>query len=164
MPSVSQRPLCILDANGTSQRLSKLNLSSLNDTGSPSASNAFLLPQWGGIVLYDPPPDINTQPHAHLTSTHLDSIFSSFSAQLLALLGVPPLPKHLYRAPNSPLITGWQLDALLRRRSMENVKGSQDTLRSIIKLVDQIENMPVGQNVKGDIQDALLALDNVRHI
>jgi phosphatidylinositol glycan class S len=62
---------------------------------------------------------------------------------------------------DAPVLTGWQLDALLRRRALENAEGAQDTLKSIVKLVDQIENMPVGQNVKGDVQDSLTALDQV---
>jgi len=49
----------------------------------------------------------------------------------------------------------------MRRRSLENARGSQETLQSIVKLVDQIENMPVGQDVLGDIQDALAALEEV---
>jgi phosphatidylinositol glycan class S len=62
---------------------------------------------------------------------------------------------------STEVLTDWQLDALLRRRALENARGSQDTLRSIVKLVDQIKNMPVGQYVRGDVQDALTALDKV---
>jgi phosphatidylinositol glycan class S len=126
-----------------------------------SSSNAFLLPQWGGIVIYNPPRE--RAPHA-LSSDHLDPIFSSFSDQLLALLGVPKLPDSV-RVETSgtlvPLLTEWQLDAVLRRRTLKNVKGTQDTLLSIVKLVEQIGNMPVGKYVKDDVQDALVALDKV---
>ena len=55
-----------------------------------------------------------------------------------------------------------ELDALLRRRAVENVQGSTETLQSIVRLVDQIESMPVGPDVKDDIQDALAALNEVR--
>jgi phosphatidylinositol glycan class S len=58
-------------------------------------------------------------------------------------------------------LTDWQLDALLRRRILENVDKSRKTLGSIVQLVDQIENMPVGVDVRGDVQDALIALDEV---
>jgi hypothetical protein len=135
-------------------------------SGTPSPSNAFLLPQWGGIVIYNPPPE--TSSHIQLTSSHLDPIFSVFSNQLLTLLGVHHLPPGVHAAISDPenlsVLTDWQLDSLLRRRALENTRGSQDTLRSIVKLVDQIENMPVGQYVKGDVQDALLALDKVCYI
>ncbi|KAJ7185504.1 phosphatidylinositol-glycan biosynthesis class S protein-domain-containing protein [Mycena filopes] len=140
IPSASRRPLQILDSHG-----------------SPSPSSAFLLPQWGGIMIYNPPAD--QQSHAPLPPSALNSVFSTFATQLLALLGVPNLPPDVQT--DAPVLTGWQLDALLRRRALENAEGAQDTLKSIVKLVDQIENMPVGQDVKGDVQDALTALDRM---
>lgn len=93
-------------------------------------------------------------------------MFSTFAYQLLTLLGLPGLPPSVQPAtppqgvPREPF-TGWELDALLRRRAVENVQGSKETLESIVRLVDQIEGMPVGADVKGDIQDALAALNEV---
>lgn len=72
------------------------------------------------------------------------------------------LPPGLSSSNHQSPLTGWQFDALIRRRALENSQGSQNTLKSIVKLVDQIGNMPVGQNVKGDVLDALTALDKVR--
>jgi hypothetical protein len=92
----------------------------------------------------------------------LQASFSAFSHQLLSLLGIPQLPSGIRDTASDSSIREWQLDALLRRRTLENAKGSQDTLKSIIKLVDQIENMPVGQDVKGDVEDALEELTKVR--
>jgi phosphatidylinositol glycan class S len=85
----------------------------------------------------------------------------AFSSQLLALLGVPPLPSTVRSTQTDSTLTDWQLDALLRRRVRENVGKSTETLGSIVQLVDQIENMPVGAGVKGDVLDALGALDKV---
>ena len=86
---------------------------------------------------------------------------------LLTLLGVPGLPPRVQSAPAAEGVapepfTDWELDALLRRRAIENVRGSTETLEGIVRLVDQIEGMPVGPDVKGDVQDALAALDDVR--
>ena len=91
--------------------------------------------------------------------------FNAFRTQLLALLGVSPLPSSVSvdsSSSNGPL-SDWQLDALLRRRAIENTRDSKEALSSIVKLVDQIENMPVGQDVKGDVQGALDAIDQVSH-
>ncbi|KAJ7485443.1 phosphatidylinositol-glycan biosynthesis class S protein-domain-containing protein [Mycena latifolia] len=140
IPSASRRPLQILDSNGL-----------------PSSSDAFLLPQWGGIVIYNPPVDL--QSNIQLPSSALHSVFSTFAGQLLALLGVPSLPPDVQT--DASVLTGWQLDALLRRRALENAENAQDTLESIVKLVDQIENMPVGQDVKGDVLHSLTALDQM---
>ncbi|KAG6899115.1 hypothetical protein C0993_000767, partial [Termitomyces sp. T159_Od127] len=139
VPAGSRRPLHILDQNGTV---------------SPSIS--FLLPQWGAIVIFNP--DESSQ-ETKLASTSLDTIFTTFSEHLLSLLGVPKL---FTSTPNmSNELSQWQIDALLRYRTLINIQVSQDTLRSIVSLVDQIENMPVGQDVRDDVQGALLALEEV---
>lgn len=49
----------------------------------------------------------------------------------------------------------------MRRRALENARGTQETLTSIVKLVNQINNMPVKEDVKGDVQGALNALEKV---
>ncbi|KAH9899174.1 phosphatidylinositol-glycan biosynthesis class S protein-domain-containing protein [Cubamyces lactineus] len=139
----------------------------LDPTGSVHPSNAFLLPQWGGIVLFNPShhPSSTLNPIPHLSTTDLSPVFRTFAHQLLTLLGVPGLPPHVQtsRGPDSQAqrepFTDWELDALLRRRALENVKSSSETLEAIVRLVDQIENMPVGQDVVGDVQDALDALN-----
>ncbi|KAL6306302.1 phosphatidylinositol-glycan biosynthesis class S protein-domain-containing protein [Sparassis latifolia] len=130
----------------------------LSRDGSISASNAFILPQWGGIVIMNLP-SLNLGP-SHLPASTLDSVFAVFRYQLTTLLGVPPLPAHIH-CNDSETFSDWQLDALLRRRAVENEKGSKETLKSIISLVAQIENMPVGQDVKGDVQGAISALDEM---
>jgi phosphatidylinositol glycan class S len=127
-------------------------------SGGRSTSNAFLLPQWGGIVIHNPPSG-NVE-SADLSPQDLNLYFSSFSNQLLALLGVAKLPLGLEHSKlhHTDVLSDWQLDALLRRRAFENAQGSQDTLSSIVKLIDRIENMPVGDGVRDDVQNALHAL------
>ena len=153
IPSAKHSPLHILEDDDTSL----------------SASDAFLLPQWGGIVLHNPTHSLSStlNPLPRLTAADLDPIFNTFAYQLLTLLGVPGLPPRVQSAPAAEgaapePFTDWELDALLRRRALENVKSSSETLEAIVRLVDQIENMPVGQDVVGDVQDALDALNQVR--
>ena len=119
-------------------------------------SNAFILPQWGGIIVHNFPSGMTS--HLPMASDHLESIFSAFRLQLFSLLGVPELPKGVVSLDSTPL-SQWQMDSLLRQRSLENVVSTTETLHSIIKLVDQIENMPVKEDVKGDIQTALDSLE-----
>lgn len=79
------------------------------------------------------------------------------------LLGVARLPPGLERSGlgHRDVLSDWQLDALLRRRTLENAQDSQDTLSSIVKLIDRIENMPVGDAVRDDVHNALHALTKV---
>lgn len=121
--------------------------------GNPTSSDAFILPQWGGIVLLN-------KPDIHLTPSSLKPIFQTFRRQLLGLLGVPSLPQGITSTESGPF-TNWQLDALVRQRARQNFETSKETLNSIVALVHQIENMPVGLDVKGDVQGALNALDAV---
>ncbi|KAI0631265.1 phosphatidylinositol-glycan biosynthesis class S protein-domain-containing protein [Trametes polyzona] len=142
IPSAKNSPLHILDQQG-----------------SIHPSNAFLLPQWGGIVLLNPSSSTQT-PIPRLNASDLSPAFATFAHQLLTLLGVPGLPPDVRAARRTgEPFTDWELDALLRRRALENVQGSTETLEAIVRLVDQIENMPVGQDVVGDVQDALNALN-----
>ncbi|KAL0959938.1 hypothetical protein HGRIS_011601 [Hohenbuehelia grisea] len=141
-PSAKRRPLRILGSDGA-----------------PLSSNSFLLPQWGGIYILNAPSSMESS--RDLSSVDLDSIFPTFSEQLITLLGIPRLPSSVQvrHANARNVISEWQLDALMRRRTLENTHGSQDTLRSIVRLVDQIENMPFGASVRGDIQNSLAALE-----
>ncbi|KAL1704830.1 phosphatidylinositol-glycan biosynthesis class S protein-domain-containing protein [Schizophyllum commune] len=131
----------------------KRRLHILTDSGEPSPSRAFLIPQWGGIVLADT--DLLTADPA----AQVDTAFATFRAQLVTLLGVPQLPAGVIARVPSGHISAWQADALLRRRARESAQEARDTLSSISRLVDQIENMPVGARVRDDVQGALQALE-----
>ncbi|THH11410.1 hypothetical protein EW145_g663 [Phellinidium pouzarii] len=121
---------------------------------SPTESTAFIIPQWGSISICNP----DKQAVSRLSQRALHPSFSVFRTQLLALLGISPLPIGM---TTSDVISDWQLDALLRRRAYENAKGSKETLDSIVSLVDQIEGMPVGKDVTDDVRGALDALDSM---
>lgn len=100
----------------------------------------------------------------HLGVTDLTNAFTIFQAQLLALLGVPSIPADIVTIPQEQFkeLSDWQLDALYRRRTIENLKDSTEALSSIVKLVDQIQNMPVGRDVRDDVENALDNIDKVR--
>lgn len=104
-----------------------------------------------------------SQEGIHLSVTDLASSFQTFRSQLLTLLGVSPLPRSISLSTSSKSLqlSDWQLDALLRQRALENTRDSTEALSSIVKLVDQIANMPVGQDVRGDVQGALDAIAQV---
>jgi phosphatidylinositol glycan class S len=140
IPSVDRRPLRLLDSGGE-----------------VTPYNSFILPQWGGIIIVNP-----EEPHVDdESSSQSDMVFATFQNQLLSLLGVHPLPRGVSNLDKQQVISDWQLDSLMRRRLLETSQSAQDTLSSIVKLVHQIENMPVGSDVRNDVQDALFALDKV---
>ena len=127
--------------------------------GQVTDSTAFIVPQWGGIVVLNMAPGANP---TELSASDLETPFAHFNTQLRALLGVPPLPKGV--TASSHETSTWQLDSLLRHRSLENVRSSIDTTDSIIKLVDRIKGMPVGASVTSDFDAALRALTEVSQL
>lgn len=122
-------------------------------------SHSFVVPQWGGVVIYNPPENVSD--HFPLAASDLSTPFNIFRDHLLALLGVPALPANIVN-DDSQDMSDWQLDALVRRRAREAADSSKETLASIYKLVNQIENMPVGPNVRDDVQNALHEIRHVR--
>ncbi|CAE6389624.1 unnamed protein product [Rhizoctonia solani] len=149
VPSLTRRPLYIQDVQGKITQFS-----------------SFLVPQWGGIAIMNPKSEGTT--NSVLTPRDLKPIFHIFRKQLEGLLGVPALPPpvglHLDRAATpKQVLTGWQLDTLLRRRALENIRGSVQTLNSIIGLTGQIENMPIGPSVRDDVLSALEELSQTHN-
>jgi GPI-anchor transamidase subunit S len=158
VPSVSHTPLRILD-DASESCYSSSCCRHLIRPGQPISSDAFILPQWGGIVLLNLPAGGPSK--LHLTEAELDHVFSGFRAQLLRLIGVSELPPEVRSAEPSLPFTDFQLDTLYRQRAFENAGSSKETLQSIVKLVDQISNMPVGRDVRDDVLEALSALEVV---
>jgi GPI-anchor transamidase subunit S len=119
--------------------------------------HSFIVPRWGGIVIYNPPDDSPIT----LSSIALSQTFAIFRQQLLQLIGLPSLPT--LRGSSKPHfeITDWQFDALLRRRLGENVRDSRDTLNSIMRLVSSLSNLPIGKSVQENVQASISALQKV---
>lgn len=138
VPSAEHRPLHILDSSGN-----------------PVASTSFTIPQWGGIAILNPEEDLIKH------SDQLASVFATFGAQLRSLMGIPALPVEVLNAFPEQYISDWQFDNVLRRRIWESTRGTKDTLASIVKLVHQLENMPIGQDVQNDVRGALDSLHKV---
>lgn len=96
----------------------------------------------------------------HLSLDDLHGPFRYFDHQLQSLLGVAKLPERVTSLSRG--VSQWQTDLLLRHRTMENTRRSLDTMQSIIKLVDRMQGMPVGESVRTEFEVALDALAQVR--
>lgn len=132
-------------------------------SGSKPSSNAFITPQRGGVVIFNPPSaphDADPSSPLSLASDSLDTSFQLFEQQLRKLLGVPQPPRSA-RYGRTGALEGWQVDAMVRTRLAEATKESVDTLHAIVKLVDDIPNMRVGKEVQRGVYSALKELDQV---
>ena len=131
VPSPDCRPMLIRDAAGV-----------LLD------SNAFILPQWGGVVIANP-----HSPMRLLERSFAATYFSTFAMQLQTLLGVPR---------PAATISRWQLDSILRRRTLEAARDAVDTLAATDQLAREVTRLRIGDEVRADVQRALRSLDEVR--
>ncbi|ORY92751.1 phosphatidylinositol-glycan biosynthesis class S protein-domain-containing protein [Leucosporidium creatinivorum] len=138
----------------------------ISTSRSKPSSNAFITPQRGGVVIFNPPSPSSADEPSSPLSLAADSFapsFQLFEQQLRKLLGVPPPPRSA-RYGRTGALEGWQVDAMVRTRLAEATKESVDTLHAIVKLVDDIPNMRVGKEVQRGVYSALRELDQARAI
>lgn len=129
-----------------------------------SNATGWLIPQWGGVSLLNLGHE-GAESQAipgkaglldSLSESEMDRAFATFEKQFGTLLGLQEV-SDLHESVSLAL----KLDALMRRRVVEASRESVKTLASIIRLVDKIENLGVGESVRGDVSRALALLAQV---
>ncbi|PWN53809.1 hypothetical protein IE53DRAFT_383648 [Violaceomyces palustris] len=163
IPSKDQRPMRIRDPV----------------TGLASRTTAWLIPQWGGVVILNPEEEnledsdsLNERADGVgevgkvLSTQELQEPLRLFSKQLSTLLGLEEGEEveekmgkgegdaTTHRSPNP-----FRMETLTRERILETTKSTIDTLSSTLRLVAKIENLGVNQEVKGDFERSLLMLE-----
>lgn len=126
VPSPSQSPLVIKENRATS----------------------WLIPQWGGIVILNPPLDPSLVPKSnppHLPKDSLRNPLSTFSHQLLTLLGTPSSPASL------PL----RLQALVRIDTASLLLSASSTMGSLARLTHSLASIPIPLSVANSVSTTL---------
>lgn len=143
VPAKNARPMSIVQQNGATEcwLAVKVAYCGFSGTGQLADTNTFVIPQWGGVYIFNPSDD-------------LSRVFSTFHSQFQLLLGLP--------RPSSALPATWQIDALIRNRLIENAKEAIDTLSATVKLAKEIKNMRINAEVRNGVRAALASLDLVR--
>ncbi|KAL9938362.1 hypothetical protein V8E36_002985 [Tilletia maclaganii] len=135
LPAADQRPLRVRDP----------------ETGRASAAHAWMVPQWGGVVLLNLPEDEEAKPGEvgpPLLAEDLEEPIRLWTSQLRTLVGLGP-------ASDSSTGARVESDMLAIRRIVESARDAVATLQSTIRLVQKISNLGVGTEVKGDVLAAL---------
>nr|CAD7408453.1 unnamed protein product [Timema cristinae] len=128
--------------------------------------NAFLSPRWGGIVIHNPSASIcqnDSIPEPKLVQPDSGAIMGIVLAQLKLLMGVPEIEKinkvEILTHSNEDLYY-WELDFLLRVRTLEQLTSAKITLLSLSQLLGEISNIVINDDVGKSIYRAV---DNVEY-
>lgn len=135
IPKVEHRPLVI------------------KDKGEIVPTNSFILPQFGSVIIYNPPAESTSDNLEDAVLQHLMEICAS---HFMILMGLPEVPPAFGEA------SIWRMDGLLRLRLVEIMVSAQETLKSIPNVVNQIPNMHVPARVAELMKQSLQALETAR--
>ena len=130
---------------------------------------AWLVPQWGGVVVWNRAENSSlqhfTKPSAadstsapelspSLSLDELSEPLSLFAQQLSTLLGF---------ASNDDASMAYAVDGLLWRRTLEVSRETLETLASIVRLVHKIPNLGVDAQVRDEFEAALKSLGELQY-
>ncbi|KAH9515259.1 hypothetical protein Btru_014016 [Bulinus truncatus] len=130
----------------------------VNSTGSPIVTNAFLSPRWGGIMTYNV--DLQTS-QTDPVDMDMHKVMEVFITQLRLLLNIQPqwLTKELVTLnTGSSELHQWELSGWLRCRCVENLVTATSTLQSLAKLLEEIGNIVINDEIGKEVEAAVAAI------
>ncbi|XP_013145055.1 PREDICTED: GPI transamidase component PIG-S isoform X2 [Papilio polytes] len=129
-----------------------------------SPVQAFMSPKWGGVVFGNPSPaacataPADASAPAPSWAPPLPLVMGTFIAQLRELLGITDKASisgaHL-EALRAVSPRRWELDALLRLRTLEQLAAAHHHLRSLAQLLGEISNIVINDEVGAGINSAV---------
>jgi len=127
--------------------------------GSVLESNAFLVPQWGGIFIYNPPCPAATNATA-TTATHnvsMDKVMSVMISQFRTLIGLPEEESESkdFLSFRGSALRDWEVDMLVRKRLRNLIFTAANTLHSLGQLLDEITNIVVTEEVGDHVENSV---------
>ncbi|CAK1541845.1 unnamed protein product [Leptosia nina] len=127
-----------------------------------SLTQAFMSPKWGGVVLGSPTleecGDGTYRPR-------VAPIMGTFLAQLRKLIGITdkaPIRGGYLEVLRSVSPRRWEVDALLRLRTLEQVTSAERSLKSLAKLLGEISNIVINEDVGASINTAVENIQQAR--
>ncbi|EGV65067.1 hypothetical protein CANTEDRAFT_113394 [Yamadazyma tenuis ATCC 10573] len=120
-----------------------------------SETNSFLVPQYGGLHIFNKKIDILTDDNeVYICDVELIEIMEIFSSQLFKLLGVPSKSSQ-----NLPV----RVDALTKLSILNNLQHSIKTLSSLIKLTNELHEISVPELTKDFVNKSLQSVRTSIH-
>ena len=107
-------------------------------------ANSWLIPQWGGVTILNPPIVSLTTP-SHLTKEAIQPALLTFSYQLFSLLGTPETPSSF------PM----QLQTLTRIRAASLLLSASSTMGSLARLTVALPSIAIPESVSIAVESTL---------
>jgi phosphatidylinositol glycan class S len=112
-----------------------------------TSETAWLVPQWGGICILNPPLVTNPETSRLSTPEHLyrellDAPFEIFATQLLSLLGIPSTSREGAAVPLEE-----RLQSHARQNAISLFQRASSTLGSLARLSQSLSSIPIPQKV-----------------
>ena len=132
----------------------------VNEDGTPLESNAFLIPRWGGVLIYNVDIDQDQKPPIQ-ESVNMQRLMSVFLTQFRLLLGLrdeeiaATRNLQVIAIKNGIGLRKWEADFLLRLRTIENLVYSRVTLQSLAHLLSQISNIVIKDEIGEQVHAAV---------
>ncbi|XP_073981889.1 phosphatidylinositol glycan anchor biosynthesis class S [Rhodnius prolixus] len=130
-------------------------LSFVSDKG--ERLNSMISPQWGAVQILNPTPS-NCDNHSDIIpdSKHILAVFTSQFQILLRVRDKIDIPSVKLNNIKGPLLRSWELDGLFRMRTIEQITTASLTLQSLSKLLGEISNIVINEDVAGAINEAVI--------
>lgn len=120
----------------------------------------MISPQWGAVQILNPSEE-NCANHTQVQFSPRD-VMSIFISQFHALLGIREKVRKNgvnFMGLRGPLLRSWELDSLYRIRTVEQITSASLTLQSLSKLLGEINNIVINEDVASSIN---VAVTNVK--
>ncbi|BCS24810.1 GPI-anchor transamidase GPI17 [Aspergillus puulaauensis] len=118
-----------------------------------SKATSWIIPQWGGVFILNPPLPTTTDFPSnlpHLAREALRPAFLTFSHQLLSLLGTPSTPTSL----------PFRLQTLIRIRAATLLLSASSTMGSLARLTESLPSIPIPATVASSVTTTLSHLSS----
>ncbi|XP_045490401.1 GPI transamidase component PIG-S isoform X1 [Pieris rapae] len=161
---VSELPTVNLALYVTQCDMSPAYIYDTNNQKVESRVQAFMSPKWGGVVLGTPTVDECTE---GIHRPKVTQIMGTFLAHLRKLIGITDKESiqngHL-EALRSVAPRRWEVDSLLRIRTLEQVTSAETSLKSLAKLLGEISNIVINEEVGASINMAVQNIEKAKNL
>jgi phosphatidylinositol glycan class S len=140
----------------------------LNDDGSKSNSNSFMVEGWGGVMILNPPKCAQgEQGERKLNSEQISTVLNVLVQQLRSHLGVTErLQKNGMKIlpPQSSGFADWEIDALVRSRLTSHAVAAISNLKSLDDVITSIGDIAVPEVIVELINTASISLQDTKRL